>query len=169
MSLIFITGGARSGKSSFALEAAKGFAPPYTFLATAQGLDEEMQSRIAQHQLERQGLGWQTREAPLEPEAVLGELEGTVLLDCLSLWVSNLLLADLPENAMLEKVEHLLTAQAQRGGDLLVVSNEVGSGIVPAYPLGRSYRDWLGRANQRVARAADTAHLLVAGLGLRLK
>jgi adenosylcobinamide kinase / adenosylcobinamide-phosphate guanylyltransferase len=167
--IIFITGGARSGKSSFAISQAKKLESPITFLATAQAFDLEMTERIERHQLERVGLGWYLREEPIELQKVLLETNKTVLLDCLSLWVSNMLLAEKSEQAMFEQLNAVLEIQKTRDQTLLVVSNEVGSGVVPEYPLGRTYRDWLGRANQIVAQAADEAYLLVAGLPLKLK
>ncbi len=167
MSLIFITGGARSGKSQFAISQALALGQPVTFVATAQAFDSEMTERIEHHRLERVGLGWQTIEAPLHPEKVLLENNQTVLLDCLSLWVSNMLLADKTEKTMTEQLAQILELQAAR--ELIVVSNEVGSGVVPEYVLGRTYRDWLGRANQKVAAASSQAYLLVAGLPVKLK
>ncbi len=167
--MIFITGGARSGKSRFALLEAQKFETSVTFLATAQAFDTEMTERIARHKFERQALGWQTKEVPLELTKALLETNNTVLLDCLSLWVSNMLLADKSEKTMLEELALLLELQATREHMLLVVSNEVGSGVVPEYALGRTYRDWLGRANQKVAAASSHAYLLVAGLPLKLK
>jgi adenosylcobinamide kinase / adenosylcobinamide-phosphate guanylyltransferase len=165
MSLIFITGGARSGKSRFALEVTKRFAQPITFLATAQAFDAEMTERIRLHQLERLTLGMTTVEEPLNLKKVLLETKDVVLLDCLSLWVSNWLLSEQSEQTMLVELQGLLELQKT----LVIVSNEVGSGVVPEYPLGRTYRDWLGRANQMAAQAADEAYLLVAGLPLKLK
>lgn len=169
MSLIFVTGGARSGKSRFALEMAMQSQLPVTFLATAQAFDLEMAVRIEQHQLERQALVWQTREEPFNIHQALLETSGLVILECLSLWVSNLLLAEVTQAQMQQRLTDVLELQATRASPLIVVSNEVGSGVVPEYPLGRTYRDWLGRANQMVAAASSQAHLLVAGLPIRLK
>ncbi len=165
MSLVFITGGARSGKSRFALEIAQRFAQPVTFLATAQAFDPEMTERIRLHQLERSGLGFVTIEEPRNLKKALLETEGVVLLDCLSLWVSNLLLSEQTQAMMLAELQGLLELEKT----LVIVSNEVGSGVVPEYPLGREYRDWLGRANQITAQAATEAYLMVAGLPLKLK
>ncbi len=165
MSLIFITGGARSGKSRLALEIAQRFAQPVTFLATAQAFDPEMTERIRLHQLERLALGFVTIEEPLHLKKALLETEGVVLLDCLSLWVSNLLLSEQTQATMLAELQGLLELEKT----LVIVSNEVGSGVVPEYPLGREYRDWLGRANQMAAQAATEAYLMVAGLPLKLK
>lgn len=174
--LVFVTGGARSGKSLFALQTVAAEGGPVTFVATAEALDDEMRERVERHRLERSllGGGWATLEAPRNAAAaVAGAPAGAVLLDCLSLLVSNVMLAHPDpaeaEEGALEATEALLAAHRTRGGLLVVVSNEVGSGVVPAYPLGRAYRDALGRANQRVAAASDEAYLLVAGLPLRLR
>ena len=163
--LIFVTGGARSGKSSFALQKATELGgDDVTFVATAERSDDEMTDRIARHQLERPNT-WKTIESPREVH--LTDLKSrVVLLDCLSLFVSNLLLDGLEEETILERVRLSLESRAQT---LIVVSNEVGMGLVPEYLLGRQFRDVLGRANQLVARAATQAFFLVAGIPLRLK
>jgi adenosylcobinamide kinase / adenosylcobinamide-phosphate guanylyltransferase len=163
--LIFVTGGARSGKSSFALEKARELGgDDVTFVATAERSDDEMTDRIARHQLERPK-AWKTFEAPRE--VLIADLKTrVVLLDCLSLLVSNLLLDGLAEETILERVRNLLEPRTQT---LIVVSNEVGMGLVPEYPLGRQFRDVLGRANQIVARASTKAFFLVSGIPLRLK
>ncbi len=168
--LIFITGGARSGKSRFALERAHALGGrDVTVVATAEALDDEMRERIARHRAERPE-GWCTLEVSRQVESALESCRSAVVvLDCLSLWVSNLMLDGLSEAAMLERVDALLRVQHARAGVLIVVSNEVGSGIVPETPLGRRYRDALGRANQTVARASSQAFLLVAGLPVQLK
>ncbi len=162
--LIFVTGGARSGKSSFALEMARELGgDDVTCVATAERSDQEMTDRIARHQLERPK-AWKTIEAPRE--IFLSDLKSrVVLLDCLSLFVSNLLLDGL-EEVILERVRQLLEVRTQT---LIVVSNEVGMGLVPEYSLGRQFRDVLGRANQLVARASTQAFLIVAGIPMRLK
>jgi adenosylcobinamide kinase / adenosylcobinamide-phosphate guanylyltransferase len=163
--LFFVTGGARSGKSSFALEKAREFGgDDVTFVATAERSDDEMTDRIARHQLERPN-AWTTIEA--SREIILSGLKTrVVLLDCLSLFVSNLLLDGLEEETILERTQSILESRTQT---LIVVSNEVGMGLVPEYPLGRQFRDVLGRANQLVARASTQAFFLVAGIPLRLK
>ena len=163
--LIFVTGGARSGKSSFALEKAIEIGgDDVTFVATAERSDDEMTDRIARHQLERPQT-WRTVEAPRE--IILSDVKSrVVLIDCLSLLVSNLLLDGLEEETILERVRRILESRTQT---LIIVSNEVGMGLVPEYPLGRQFRDVLGRANQLVARASTQAFFLVAGIPLRLK
>lgn len=164
---MLITGGARAGKSRFAQAQAQALGQErVSFVATAEALDEEMQQRIAKHRAERPP-AWETLEAPLEvAQAVQQARHRVVLLDCLTLWVSNLMLA---ERAVLPAVEHLLAIRAQTGRTLLVVSNEVGLGIVPENPLARRYRDLLGAANQRIAQEAQQVYLLVAGIPVQIK
>ncbi|GEM83703.1 bifunctional adenosylcobinamide kinase/adenosylcobinamide-phosphate guanylyltransferase [Meiothermus hypogaeus] len=164
--LILVTGGARAGKSAFAQEWAQALGEPVSFIATAQALDEEMRQRIARHQAERPP-SWETLEEPLEvPQALARALGRVVLLDCLTLWVSNLMLAG---REVLPELENLLALWAETGKTLLVVSNEVGMGIVPDNALARRYRDLLGAANRRIAEEADVVYLLVAGIPLKLK
>ena len=174
MSVIFVTGGARSGKSTFALETAKVTNEAVTFIATAQAFDAEMTERIARHQLERRSVEnlneWATIEAPTDIKTALEQAKTkVVILDCLSLLVSNLMLENYSETEILERIENMLETAKTRDLKLIVVSNEVGSGIVPEYLLGRIFRDVLGRANQLTAATSSEAYLLVAGLVLRLK
>jgi len=175
----FVTGGARSGKSAFAQRLAASTGLDVVFIATLEPLDEEMERRIARHQVERPA-AWQTIEAPLEPRRPLEVVsaEACVLLDCWSLWVSNRLLrlGEAPTNEaiaaleteLVRDVDAILDVQRTRGGPLVSVSNEVGGGVVPDSALGRAYRDLLGRVNQRVAASATRAWLLVAGRALEL-
>lgn len=176
----FVTGGARSGKSTFAERQAGGLGRPVTYIATLEPLDAEMRARIARHQAQRPAT-WRTIEAPRTPlEALRGIPSGdTVLLDCLSLWVSNRLLdlhtemSSTTEVTALETVieaetRALLDLLAARDGGAVLVSNEVGSGLVPEYPLGRAYRDLLGRVNQQVSQISTRAWLCVAGRALEL-
>ena len=169
--LIFITGGARSGKSSAAVEAAQASGRSVVFVATAEAGDDEMVERIALHQRERPHT-WTTVEAPrgLALAVRSCDAEAAVVIDCLSLWMTNELLADGTLDS--EKVdalgEDLLAACAGRRGPTVIVSNEVGSGIVPDNALARQFRDLLGRANQRIATSADDAYLAVAGRLLHL-
>lgn len=177
--LIFILGGARSGKSSYAENWLRDHAQQEAvlFVATAQAFDADMQERIARHRRERPPQ-WDTLEAPLGVAAALRQKNapGYVLLDCLTLLTANILLT-LPEDttqeaanaAALAEVDALLAFFAAQSATWLVVSNEVGMGVVPPTRLGRFYRDMLGRANQRLAAAADEVILLVAGLPWRLK
>ncbi|WP_261665070.1 bifunctional adenosylcobinamide kinase/adenosylcobinamide-phosphate guanylyltransferase [Deinococcus sp. Marseille-Q6407] len=167
--LYFVTGGARSGKSSFAERLAAGYGAPVTYLATAQAFDDEMSERIARHRQDRPA-HWQTWEEPLDVPAALRQApDGTVLLDCLSLWVSNLVLADWSDAAVLTAADELLAAARARSGRTILVTNEVGFGIVPDNALARRYRDLLGWVNQRCAAESDQAWLLVSGLPVMLK
>lgn len=168
--VVFVTGGARSGKSRFAEERALALSlgADRTYVATAQAFDDEMRERIQRHQRERE-TGWITVEEPLDAARVVRAASTpVVLLDCLSLLVSNLMLRERPHDEILASVDDLLAAARERPGALVVVSNEVGSGVVPEYPLGRQYRDVLGWANQRIAASASEAYLIVAGLPVRL-
>lgn len=180
--LTLLTGGVRSGKSGRALALAHERAAnrPVLFVATAQALDDEMRGRIAAHQAERP-TGWSTLEEPISLAERLDELLSAgngpdlVVIDCLTLWVSNLLLA-LPGNAdaegvIADRTRGLLSVIDAHGADVqtIIVTNEVGLGVVPSTALGRHYRDALGRANQLVAAAADEVILLVSGIDVRIK
>ena len=172
--LVLILGGARSGKSTMAERMARD-GERVLFIATAEALDEAMKRRIAAHRRHRPE-HWDTLEEPIHVTGAvrpLVERYDTFVLDCLTLWVSNLLLDDGEasdaETAVLDTVGRLLDLIDTAGGRWILVSNEVGQGIVPASPLGREYRDVLGRVNQLVASRADRAYLMVAGLALELK
>ncbi|MHC1781560.1 MAG: bifunctional adenosylcobinamide kinase/adenosylcobinamide-phosphate guanylyltransferase [Anaerolineaceae bacterium] len=176
--MTLILGGARSGKSSYAEERVSKSGQEVIFLATAQAGDEEMAARIAAHRAGRPN-GWLTLEAPLHCGRKLFDYRqtgGLILLDCLTLLASNILLS-LPEplsqaaadEAVDREIDDLLKAYSNRQESWLVISNEVGLGLVPPYPLGRTYRDSLGRANQRMAAAADEVIFMVAGLPMWLK
>lgn len=166
-SIIYISGGARSGKSSFAQKLAEQLSPHPIYLATAQAFDDEMKDRIKHHQSDRDGR-WRTHEEPIDLcQALSGYGDGdVVLIDCLTLWLSNILLAEKHVETEIEKlVSHLKVQQAT----LIFVSNEVGMGIVPDNGLARMFRDAAGRLNQAVAAESESAYLLVSGLPLRLK
>jgi adenosylcobinamide kinase/adenosylcobinamide-phosphate guanylyltransferase len=165
--LILILGGARSGKSRHAERLIAEYAPPWTYVATAEALDDEMRQRIAAHRARRDGR-WQIIEAPhAVADAVRQAPSGRpVLIDCLTLWLSNRLLAD----ADIEReIATLVDALAARSGATIVVSNEVGLGIVPDNRLARRFRDAAGVANQEIAARAGRVELIAAGLPLRLK
>lgn len=168
--LILYLGGAKSGKTRLALARAKAYPPPYYYLATAQALDEEMAERIQRHQAER-GDSWHTLENPLAPDLALAELDkdGLILLDCLTLWLSNLLVENDNPKLILSRVDNLLRAVQLYPGPVIIVSNEVGSGIVPLNALARKFRDLAGVANQRLAAQADQVILSVAGLEIKIK
>ncbi len=172
--LIFILGGARSGKSAFAERLAQPGAK-VLFVATAQALDEDMERRIEVHRRSRPP-EWRTLEEPFELAlAIPPALEGhdICLLDCLTLWVSNLLLRmeDSPtaEEEILSEADRLLEVYSRTSATWIVVSNEVGLGVVPPYPLGTKFRDILGRVNQTFASCADEVYLMIAGMGLEIK
>jgi adenosylcobinamide kinase / adenosylcobinamide-phosphate guanylyltransferase len=171
--LILIMGGARSGKSSFAQRLAKSVTGKVIFLATAQAGDDEMTERIARHKASRPAT-WQTVEEPLEIASALQREAATtdvVIIDCLTLWLNNLLLKEsgASEAEVLDKVDSLLDVYQRGNAVYIIVSGEVGLGLVPPYPLGRLYRDILGWMNQKVAGRADKVFLMVAGIPLELK
>lgn len=170
MPLTVLLGGARSGKSSLAVARARALDAPVFFIATAEALDAEMEERVARHRAERDP-AWTTVEAPLRPEQALAEapVEACAILDCLSLWVANLVLHDVPEEEIVRRSRRGAEAAAARPGLTIVVSNEVGMGVVPEYELGRLYRDALGRVNAAWAAAAQEALLVVAGRTLNLE
>lgn len=161
-----VLGGARSGKSTRALELAA--EPPHVFIATAEALDDEMADRIARHRAER-AASWRGVEAPVELAGAIREesRQGTTLVvDCLTVWLSNLMHA---ERDCEWEVENLLQALAEARGHIVLVSNEVGMGLVPDTALGRRFRDEQGRLNRRLAEAAGRVELVVAGLSMVLK
>lgn len=184
--LVLILGGARSGKSTFAERLAASSGQSVTFIATATASDEEMAARIARHRAER-SQEWHTIEEPLDLASAVrqaSECADVLLLDCLTLWTSNWLFqqpgimqqekqatAPLFDKSALQAIEEILTVVRTLPAHktLIAVSNEVGFGIVPAYPLGRVYRDTLGYVNQRMAQAASRVYLLVAGIAVDLK
>jgi adenosylcobinamide kinase/adenosylcobinamide-phosphate guanylyltransferase len=182
--LTLILGGARSGKSDLALRLAAASNRDVLFVATMEGRDAETRARIDAHRAARPA-AWRTVEAPHDPLATIereAPRAGFVLLDCLTLWVSNLLLERLGDAAEIDPaqgdaaVAQIRSASAALAGwaraydgDVAVVSNEVGLGVVPAYPLGRWYRDALGAANRSLAAQAGRVYWLTAGLALELK
>ena len=180
--LTLVTGGARSGKSAFAESLAAGGRQPVLYLATATVEDDEMRTRVERHRARRPP-DWRTVEAPTRVAAALAGQDrvGTVLLDDLGLLVANLLFqltagadptsdtADQLETAVVDELDALCRAQAEHAWDLVVVTNEAGLGIVPPSPVGRIFRDTLGRANQALGARAEAVYLLVAGIPLRIK
>ena len=170
--IIFITGGARSGKSGFGLSLAEKHGGLMTYIATAQARDPEMEERISRHK-EARGPLWESVEEPLEiAKALLGIGGGTVVIDCLTLWLSNLMEksgVDGFEDRSSTEALALANALKNFRGVAIVVSNELGSGIVPLAPAARAFRDGAGRVNQIIAQASDEAYLVAAGLPVRLK
>jgi adenosylcobinamide kinase / adenosylcobinamide-phosphate guanylyltransferase len=170
MALTFLLGGARSGKSALAVRTASSWAGPVVFVATGTAGDEEMAERIRRHRAERPA-AWTTVEEPVQlREALLGVAsDACLVVDCLSLWVANLLEAGWQDDAVEEEAAAVALKAASREASTVVVSNEVGLGIVPETPLGRRYRDVLGRVNAIFAEAASEPVLVVAGRKVRLE
>jgi adenosylcobinamide kinase / adenosylcobinamide-phosphate guanylyltransferase len=169
-SVTLVLGGVRSGKSRFAQQLAMR-AQSVAFIATAQYTDAEMEAKIARHQQERPA-AWRTVEEPLELHGVLqenSERYDLLLIDCLTFFASNLLEAESKESNLERRIEAFCQALTAAKSSIVLVSNEVGSGVVPEYASGRRYRDLLGEINQRVAALADNVLLMVAGLPLVLK
>ena len=180
---VLITGGARSGKSSFAQELARASGGPVLFVATAEARDEEMLKRIEAHRRARPA-AWQTLEATThigsQVSAWSGQV-GTVIVDCITLLLNNIFLkhagletkgeteAALIEKEVMEEIDELVSSVGQVAARFIIVTNEVGLGLVPANRTGRLYRDLLGKANQVLAGCADEVYLMVAGIAVRIK
>jgi adenosylcobinamide kinase / adenosylcobinamide-phosphate guanylyltransferase len=169
MALTVLLGGARSGKSALAVRLAAGWEGPVTVVVTGEARDAEMAERIRRHRAERPG-GWDTVEAPRELEAALAgaPADAFVLLDCLTVWVANLMEQGLDDEQVMGQARSAAAVAAARTAPTVAVSNEVGAGIVPADALSRRYRDLLGQVNAAWAAAADRALLLVAGRAVPL-
>ena len=176
--ITLLLGGARSGKSSYAQTLAENSGKSVTYLATAQALDDEMSARIQKHQAERPAQ-WQTLEVPLNIASHVGEIKSElVILDCMTLLATNLLMQfvkdDLVDEAPFTESIHkevgdLIAAIRNGKQDWIIISNEIGLGLVPPYQMGRVYRDLLGWANQRLAREADKVIFMVAGIPMDVK
>lgn len=176
--LVLVTGGCRSGKSSYALRYVEENASERIFLATCPVLDAEMSRRIDRHQKERYGRNWQTCEEEMEiTQKLRGFPNGAgVLVDCLTLWVNNMMYRSeqhghpWPDEDEVEaKTEAFINAARGRQGLTLAVTNEVGLGVVPEQALGRRFRDLTGRVNQTLAGRADEVYFLVSGIPMRIK
>jgi adenosylcobinamide kinase/adenosylcobinamide-phosphate guanylyltransferase len=175
--LVLILGGARSGKSSYAQSLAEATGQSVTFIATAQALDEEMSARIQKHRAERPA-NWETLEIPFEIASRVQVKSNIVILDCVTLLISNLLM-QFVKNDIVNEAPYLAAVQKEINGlisllrssdqDWLIISNEVGMGLVPPYQMGRVYRDAIGWANQRLAREADKVIFMVAGIPTTIK
>ena len=174
--IIFVTGGARSGKSSFAEKRARELGAPLCYLATAQTLDGEMVERVKRHR-QRRGGEWSTIEESIHLPQALARCDGqyqAILVDCLTLWLSNLLFkyedaAEEIEERIHEDLQRLKSTLQGMVTPVVLVSNEVGMGIVPDNTLARLFRDIAGTANQTLAAAADEVHVVISGIPLRLK
>jgi adenosyl cobinamide kinase/adenosyl cobinamide phosphate guanylyltransferase len=169
MGLVVLLGGARSGKSRLAVRLASAWGGPVVVIATAEARDEEMAERIRRHRAERPP-EWETVEEPVNLEGALAGVpeDAGVLLDCLTLWVSNLIERCLSDADIEDRARKAAELAASRRAETVAVTNEVGSGIVPASPLARRYTDILGRVNAIWAEAAERAALVVAGRAVRL-
>lgn len=176
--IIFITGGARSGKSSFALKEASKISGKRAYIATAEALDEEMRERIEKHKRDR-GNGWDTCEEPLKIAKVIKEIEdkyNVIVVDCLTLWLSNMMHANLNLNKEIENLigvlkncRGVLQYAPTRKTGLYIVSNEVGMGIVPENEMTRRFRDMAGFLNQKIAELADVVYMMVSGIQMKIK
>lgn len=176
--ITLILGGARSGKSSYAQHLAERSGQPATFIATAQALDEEMSMRIQKHRLERPDT-WQTLEIPAGIASCLQQIKSNiVILDCITLLINNLMMQfvqnDLVEEApfmlaVQKEIDELIAGLREKEQNWLIISNEVGLGLVPAYQMGRVYRDAIGWANQTLAREADQVVFMMAGIPTVIK
>ncbi|MBI5026122.1 MAG: bifunctional adenosylcobinamide kinase/adenosylcobinamide-phosphate guanylyltransferase [Nitrospirae bacterium] len=186
--IIFITGGTRNGKSAFALKEASKVSGKKAYIATAEALDEEMRQRIEEHKRQR-GDKWITYEEPLKIAEVIKEIEGkysVIIIDCLTLWLSNLMHTGLSVTETINALIDVLTdvgaglalpnkkSNISKGGPMpaptiFIVSNEVGMGIVPDNDLARKFRDMAGFFNQKIAKVADEAYMVIAGIPLKIK
>jgi len=169
--IVFILGGARSGKSSYAIKLAKGHDKKVAFVATCLALDEEMKTRIGLHKKTRPG-HWKTFEEPIDLVPLLKEITpgfDIVIIDCITLLISNLLSKNLEDNKIEERVGKLLEDLGSAKYKTLIVSNEVGLGIVPDNELGRRFRDLAGKINQMIAHKASEVFFMVSGLPLKVK
>jgi len=175
--IILITGGSRSGKSAFAQKRAEALPGPRAFIATCPMIDSEMEERIRKHREARRGKGWETIEETVDLAGVIERARGcrVLLIDCLTLWVNNLLYdaekegKRLAEEAVAIRCRELIHACGVFGGTVIFVTNELGMGIIPDSETARHFRDIAGRCNQEIAAAADSVTLVVSGIPLHLK
>lgn len=169
---VLVTGGARSGKSAYAQQLAEQLPGPRLYLATAEVRDREMAARVARHQRQR-GPGWQTLEEPRELAAALRRSAagfGVILVDCITLWLTNLFFASGEDpDSVLREVERLAACLECCPVPVIMVTNELGQGIVPENPLARRFRDLAGRGNQLLAAACREVYLVCCGLPLKIK
>jgi adenosylcobinamide kinase/adenosylcobinamide-phosphate guanylyltransferase len=174
MKIILITGGARSGKSRFAQQLAAAAGGKVLFIATAEAKDEDMRLRIEAHRQARPA-NWKTIEAPLEVSAIIGQHPEAkiVVIDCITMLVANIMLRDAAKasaaEVALKEIKALIDRMDKLEATFILVTNEVGLGVVPDNALGRHYRDCLGRANQMLAQHADEVYLIVMGIPVKLK
>jgi len=166
----FVVGGARSGKSGFALKLACNLTGPGAYIATARALDHEMEERIDKHKKDR-GPGWETFEEPVDVTERVIALKGygVIILDCLTLWLMNLIDAGLSDDEIKRRADRLASECGKTGASVIAVSNELGLGIVPENPLARRFRDLSGSVNQIMAMAASEVYFVAAGIPLKMK
>ena len=164
---ILVTGGARSGKSSFAEKRTKQLGSSLVYIATSEIIDSEMKERVAEHQA-RRGSEWQTLHAPMNLAEALVEADGTgpCLVDCLTFWLNNLMFHN---EDTVAATKGLITALKQRSDPVVLVTNEVGSSIVPENALARRFRDEAGRMNQTISQIADEVYVSISGIPLQIK
>ncbi|HID77704.1 MAG TPA: bifunctional adenosylcobinamide kinase/adenosylcobinamide-phosphate guanylyltransferase [Planctomycetaceae bacterium] len=175
--IVLVTGGCRSGKSRYAQQLAESLPAPRLYVATCQPGDEEMRERVRRHRQSRAGRGWETAEEPIRVVELLRRNDPfrVVLVDCLTLWVANLMERCAPvgqsldEDTLAERCESLMAAARLRRGTVILVTNEVGMGIVPESVLARKFRDLMGRSNQVIGAQADQVVLMACGIPLVLK
>ncbi len=169
--VIFITGGVRSGKSKYAIKLAKNIANEVIFLATGIAKDEEMKKRIEEHKKSRPDR-WRTIEETKNISSILLDIQPPcelVIIDCLTFFVSNLLLEGVNEETILQEIKKIVDIMLQVDYTTIVVSNEVGGGVVPDNELGRRFRDIIGLTNQIMAKSAHEVYLIVSGIPVKLK
>ncbi len=170
--ITFILGGARSGKSRYAVEAAKEQGKKTVFIATATALDEEMKKRIRLHKISRPK-GWSLIEEPMNLSGVILGLKpryDVAIIDCMGLWISNLLMTNMKDSAIEKRIKKLTSGIFKaKASHVIIVSNEVGGGIVPGDPLSRRFRDLVGLANQIIAAKADEVIMMQAGIPVKIK
>jgi len=175
--IILVTGGSRSGKSTYAQRVAESFSGARTYIATCPVIDKEIEDRVRKHKEARQSASWQTIEEMIDLTGALQRSSGSgvILVDCLTLWVNNLMYEAeqkkkyLDEDAICTRCEDVLDVCRDIAGTVIFVANEVGMGIVPENPTSRLFRDLAGRCNQRIADHADTAIFMVSGLPVYIK
>lgn len=162
----FILGGAKSGKSQYAEAQIATYPQPWIYLATGQAWDDEMKSKIIEHQ-QRRGTGWVTIEEPIEIAKYLSQTnESPILIDCLTLWLTNLMMDN---RKIQDETQKLIGSLQSHQGDIFIVSNEVGQGIVPADPMTRDFRNYAGKLHQEIAKIADKFTFIVAGYPIQMK
>jgi len=168
--IIFITGGARSGKSRQATELAQNLGNNIVFIATCVPLDDEMKERVKRHKRSRPK-NWNTIEESTDLASALKSLDSfdVVIIDCITLFLTNLMMAELSDEDILSKIQKTVDTAKEANFPVIIVSNEIGLGLVPANEMGRRFRDLSGFANQTIAKNAEEVYFMVSGLPLKVK